>query len=107
MSVPEAEPYERLARMIERELELASAGQFDELDRAVTARGELLATLSVPPPDSARVAFERARLLHERLLIEVQRAQESIGLSLAHLRAVKRAAHGYRPRRAHRYTTTA
>ena len=93
--------------MIERELELVSQGRFKELEQAVRLRGELLATLGSDAPDGARATFERARLLHERVVIDTMRARESIEQSLGRLRSVRRAARVYRPPRPHRYSTSA
>ncbi len=107
VSIAETQPYEQLVAMIERELELVSQGRFKELDQAVARRGELLATLGSDPPESARATFERARLLHERVVIDTMRARESIEQSLGRLRSVRRAARVYRPPRPHRYSTSA
>ncbi|MGO9751588.1 MAG: hypothetical protein ACLP8S_22810 [Solirubrobacteraceae bacterium] len=107
MSADLVAPYERLARMIERELELVSQRRFEELQEAVQRRGVFLATLAVPCPLVARPMFERARVLHERLVIDTRRAQDSIGESLGRLREVRRAVKGYGGTRRHRYSATA
>ncbi len=107
MSNDEAAPYERLAGMIERELELVSQRRFGELQDAVTRRGDYLSTLAIPCPEAAVPAFARAGALHELVLNETRRASESIARSLAKLAAVSRAAKGYAGPRRHRYSATA
>ncbi len=107
MSTDEVAPYERLARMIERELALVSQRRFGELQEAVRRRGAYLASLGIPCPEAAQPAFERAAALHELVLGETRRAGDSIARSLAKLAAVNRAAKGYAGPRKHRYSATA
>jgi hypothetical protein len=101
----ETAPYERLARMIEHELELVGQGRFDELKAAVEHRGEVLAALPIPGPPAAGPVLERARLLHERLVIDTLRAREDLERSMAKLAQVRRAAQGYRVPTLPRYST--
>ncbi len=107
MSADDLAPYERLVRMIERELELVRARRFDELRDAVTRRGALLATLTLPPPPAAQPSFQRAGALHALVLAETRAASGRIAQSLAALGAVSRAAKGYAGPRRHRYSSTA
>jgi hypothetical protein len=107
MSSDDLAPYERLARMIERELELVRARRFAELREAVSDRGAFLATLTLPPPPAAQASFERAGALHTLVLAETRKASVSIAQSLAALGALRRAAKGYAGLRRHRYSATA
>jgi hypothetical protein len=107
MSAHEAAPYERLARMIERERELLSGRRFAELQQAVQARGAYLAALPQPCPESARAVFDRARVLHERLVIDTRQARDDLGESLGRLRQVRRAAKSYAGLRTHRFSSSA
>lgn len=107
MSADERAPYERLARMIERELVLLRQRRFADLQQAVNQRGDFLATLPTPCPDAARPVFERARVLHERLIIDTSQARDDLGQSLGRLRQLRRAAKGYQGPRRHRFSSTA
>ena len=107
MSEDAVAPFVRLAKMIERELELAGQGRLAELREAVARRGELLGALPDPPPAAAQPALERARALHHRVLIEAQRLQESIELSRAALRRSRTVARTYLRPRGSRYSTSA
>jgi flagellar biosynthesis/type III secretory pathway chaperone len=99
MTDPQAAPYETLARLAERELELLAAGRLDELDGVAAEREALLATLPAAPPACARAALERAALTQQRVTMEVIRRRETIVLELAQLEQVRRVARGYAPPR--------
>jgi hypothetical protein len=99
MTPAEAAPYETLARILERELEVLGAGELDKLDALKGEREALIATLPAVPPASARPALERASLTHKRVQIEVVRRREAIVLELAQVERVRRVAHGYAPPR--------
>jgi hypothetical protein len=107
VSTSETVPFERLAKMIERELELAGQGRLLELEAAVTERTAFLATLPSPAPAAALAVIERARALHSRLIIETLRAKESLAHSRASLRTARRLAKGYSQPARQRYSTTA
>ncbi len=107
MSIDEVAAYERLAQMIERELELVRQGRFEELARAVRRRSSFHAQLPVPHSEAAQPAFVRARQLHELLVGETRRSSEGLAESLAKLRAMGRAAKRYAGPRRHRYSATA
>ena len=103
----EAEPYERLAAMIELELELAAAGEIEALASAAAQRRTFAASLPAVPPAAAADALRRAQLLHERAVIEALRVKEAL---IASLRQGERAIHatrGYAPARRRRYSTSA
>jgi hypothetical protein len=97
MSPPEAAPYETLVAMIERELELAGAGRFEELERVNAERTTLMATLPDVPPACARPALERAALMHKRFAIDLLRGRESMLVAVSELERARRAARGYTP----------
>ena len=97
MSVPDAAPYETLARNIERELELIGEGALDELAALYAERAALLESLPAVPPVSARPALERAVLMNKRLEIEILRRQEALIVESAKAKRVERTARGYAP----------
>ncbi len=99
MTPPEAAPYETLARIFERELEVLGAGRLGELDALDAERESLIASLPDTPPASARDALERAALMHKRVTIEIIRRREAIVLELAQLERARRTARGYAPPR--------
>jgi hypothetical protein len=100
-------PYERLAKLIEHELELAGQGRLLELHDAVAARGAYLRALPMPAPPAARAAIERANALHSRVIIETLRARESLANSRRSLRRARRVAKTYAPLPTKRYSTSA
>jgi hypothetical protein len=99
MSTPETAPYEALAAMIERELELIGDSRLEELAQLKLARTELLRSMPVTPPAAAHEALERCALLQQRVRIEILRVREAVLLELAQLERVRRTAEGYAPRR--------
>jgi hypothetical protein len=109
VTVPESAPYEALLELIERELQLAGEGRFDELVKVAGARAALAETLPEIPPASARETLERAWLTQQRLTIELTRGREALLIELSKLERAQRAAHGYAPvrRRSSRVTASA
>jgi hypothetical protein len=101
-SDPDAAPYEALARMVERELELIGEGRFDELGQIKAERDALIDTLPATPPACARPALQRAALMHKRLEIEITRRREALVLEFANTERVRRTANGYAPPRRQR-----
>jgi hypothetical protein len=102
MTPPEAAPYETLARILERELEVLGSGELDALDELSAQRDALIGSLPAVPPACARPALERAVLTHKRVQIEIIRRREAIVLELAQAERVRRVANGYAPPRATR-----
>jgi hypothetical protein len=96
----ETQPYETLASLIERELELVSQRSFEELRSLDEARAALLAGLPRTPPLAAEPALQRCRLLEKRVEIELLRIREALLLELGRVRQAQRAAEGYLPPRA-------
>jgi hypothetical protein len=102
MSSAETAPYEALARMIERELELVGTGDYDALAALKSERDALISTLPEIPPASARPALQRAALMNKRVEIEIVRRCEAILLEFANVELVDRTARGYSPPRQER-----
>ena len=92
-----AQPYEVLARSVERELELIGEGSIDELEALYAERAALLESLPAVPPAEARPALQRAALLSRRVEIEILRRREALLLEAANVERVERTAHGYAP----------
>jgi len=103
----EQAPFQKLVKLIERELELAGQGLVDELHEAITQTGAYMATLPNPAPESAQSLVLRAEALRGRVNIEVQRVKESIALTRSSLRRGRRVTRQYRTPRSGRYSTTA
>jgi hypothetical protein len=97
MSAGDSAPYERLAEMIQRELELAGAGDLDGLAAAQAQRAALKASLPATAPAHARAALERAALLQRNLSIELERRREAVLDAIRELELTARAAAGYTP----------
>jgi hypothetical protein len=99
MSSLDAAPYESLARMIERELELICTHDQDALAALRAERDALIASLPDTPPACARPALQRAALMNKRLEIEILRLREALVLDADNLQRVSRTARGYSPHR--------
>ncbi len=93
MTAPQ--PYEALARSIERELELIGEGAFEELEALHAERAALVASLPAVPPASARPALQRAALMNKRVEIEILRRRDAIIVQTANTQRVERTARGY------------
>ena len=91
----ERAPFERLARMIETELELIADGRLDEFHAAVATREAYLQTLPMPAPASVRGTLVRIQALHGRVEIEAQRVREQLGLERSAAARTRRAVRGY------------
>jgi hypothetical protein len=98
----ETAPYEALARMIERELELVGTGDHGALAELKSERDSLIETLPETPPASARPALQRAALMSKRVEIEIVRLREALLLEFANVERVTRTARGYSPPREER-----
>jgi hypothetical protein len=97
MSSAETAPYEQLARMIERELELIGTRDYDALAALKTERDALIASLPDVPPACARPALQRAALMNKRAEIEILRVREALVMESANVERVGRTARGYSP----------
>jgi hypothetical protein len=91
----ELAPYDAICAHAELELELAGRGELDSL-LALDARWEdLVAGLPEQPPPAAVELLQRARLIHERMGIELCRLREALLGELAETARGRRAADGY------------
>jgi hypothetical protein len=106
MSTPETAPYEALAELIERELELLGESRLQELAQLKLARTELLQSMPATPPAAAREMLERCVVLQQRVRIEILRVREAVLLELVQLECVRRTAEGYAPRRTRQRIST-
>jgi hypothetical protein len=102
MSSAQTAPYEALARMIERELELVGTGDYEALAELKSERDALIATLPATPPACARPALQRAALMNKRVEIEIVRVREALLVEFANVDRVSRTARGYSPPRTDR-----
>ena len=92
-----AQPYEALARSLERELELIGEGGLDELEALYAERTALMNRLPAVPPADARPALQRAALMNKRVEIEILRRREALLLKGENVERVGRTARGYAP----------
>jgi hypothetical protein len=90
-----SQPYEALARSLERELELIGGGALDELATLHAERAALIEGLPAVPPADARPALQRAALINKRVEIEILRRREALLLDSANVERVGRTARGY------------
>jgi hypothetical protein len=90
-------PYEALAAIIERQLELVAARDFDGLRALAGERAALVRTLPVTPPADAREVLLRCDGLQKRVTVELARVREAILGELRQVRLAQRTAAGYRP----------
>jgi hypothetical protein len=97
MSADSVQPYEALAALIERELQLVAERSFDELETLREVRAELQRSLPAIPPEAARATLERCRQLQKRVEIELLRVREVLLLDLGRVRQAQRTADGYAP----------
>ena len=90
-----SQPYEALARSLERELELIGEGALDELGALYDERTALLSSLPAIPPADAGPALQRAALMNKRVEMEIMRRREALVLEGANVERVGRTARGY------------
>lgn len=95
------EPYEALARLAERELELVAGDelptdeQLDELAALQLGREALVAELPPNAPAAAAPALARAAALQERVTTELTARTAQARRALADVERGRRTAHGY------------
>jgi GAF domain-containing protein len=87
--------YEAIHAHAELELELAGAGEVDRLAGLDGRWEELIEGLPTQPPLAAAEVLHRARLIHDRTRIELERLRETLLEDLATTTRSKRAADGY------------
>ena len=90
-------PYDALADIAQRELELVSAGAVDRLSELHAQRHAIVATLPAKPPASARPALERAAELHARVTALLEERMRETGVELRRLSHGRTAMRGYAP----------
>lgn len=94
-----AQPYDRIASLIELELQLAGERRLDELESVTRERARLQSSLPDTAPEAARSALERCLKLHRRVEIELLRVRETLLQELGQVTRAQRAADGYAPAR--------
>jgi hypothetical protein len=99
MSAPDAAPYEKLAQLIEHELDLAREARYEDLADAAAARVSFTRTLPETPPAAAREPLQRALRLHRELERETARGRDALLTGARELDRATRAARGYAPPR--------
>jgi hypothetical protein len=90
-------PYDALADIAQRELELVSAGAVDRLSELHAQRHAIVATLPTTPPATARPALERAAELHARVTALLEERMRGTGAELRRLSQGRTAMRGYAP----------
>jgi hypothetical protein len=90
-------PYDALAALAERELELVSGGALDKLPALHERRNALVASLPAAPPASARPALERTAALQQRVSELLQERVQLVGVELRKLTHGRTAVRGYAP----------
>lgn len=106
MTGAELAPFQRLVKLIERELELAERGRLEQLQAAVERTGAQLASLPQPAPQSALPLVLRAQAMRNRVTILLERLQDELGASRSALRRGRRIARVYRPKQHERISTS-
>jgi hypothetical protein len=109
MSSDQLAPYDALASLIERELQLVSERNFDELAEIRRVQDEIQSSLPATPPAAAAATLHRCVQLQKRVEIELLRVREVLLLELGRVQHGQRAASGYAPMRpsSRRVATTA
>lgn len=95
--VDPAEPYARLAELLERELDLVRAHSIEQLAELHAAQAALRDALPASPPPDARRELDRCRDLQRRVEQELLGLRESLLVQLRGVRHAQRAARGYQP----------
>ena len=90
-------PYEALAELARRELELVSAGELEELDALQRERSALVEMLPETPPPAARPSLEHAAGLQTRTSAALAERLREAGAELRHLGRGRTAMAGYTP----------
>jgi flagellar protein FliT len=90
-------PYDALANIAERELELVRAGAVDKLSALHAQRSAIVATLPAAPPATAKPALERAAALHASVIAALEERMRTTGAELRRLSQGRTAMRGYTP----------
>jgi hypothetical protein len=87
--------YEAIQAHAELELELAAGGEIARLTELNERWEQLTENLPAQPPPAAAALLQRARLIHERTRIELERLHGKLLEELAETKRARRAAGGY------------
>jgi hypothetical protein len=87
--------YEAIHEHAELELELAGSGDVERLVELGGRWDELTAELPAQPPLGAAALLQRARLIHERTHIELERLRGTLLDELSATKRARRVADGY------------
>ena len=90
-------PYDALAAIAERELELVSAGAMDELPGLRAQRSAVVAMLPETPPADAKPALERTAQVQARISAILEERLQQTGAELRRLTKGRTAMRGYAP----------
>jgi hypothetical protein len=90
-------PYDALADIAQRELDLVNAGDVERLPELHAARDAVVAALPDTPPPAARPALERAAQLQSRTSAILGERLQETGSELRRLSQGRTAMHGYAP----------
>ena len=88
-------PYEALAALAERELDLVATGALDDLPALHAERSALVAALPAVPPAAARPALERAWELQRMVSAVIEQRLREAGGELGRVARGRTAMHGY------------
>jgi HEAT repeat protein len=90
-------PYDALAEIAQRELDLVSAGALERLPELREQRNAVVAALPATPPAEARSALERAAMLQARISAILEERLGETGAELRRLTQGRTAMRGYTP----------
>jgi len=90
-------PYDALAELAQRELQLVSTGEVDKLPELELERSALVASLPGTPPPQAQPSLERAAALQARVTAALDERLGAAGSELRHLNRGRTAMAGYPP----------
>jgi len=87
--------YEAIHAHAELELELAGRGEIERLSELSGRWEELTENLPSQPPLAAAALLQRARMIHERTRIELERLRGVVLEEMGDIKRARRAAGGY------------
>jgi hypothetical protein len=87
--------YEAIHAHAELELELAGRGEIGRLSELFQRWDELTESLPSQPPPAAAALLQRARMIHERTRIELERLRGVVLEEMSDIKRARRAAGGY------------
>jgi hypothetical protein len=103
----ERAPFHTLIKLIERELELAEAGEIVALREAIAQTGAYIATLPHPAPASARSLVLHAEAMRGRVTVLTERQRDQLTIARTARRRGRKIARRYGKPVAGRISTTA